>query len=107
MQLCKVQGPAGKVEVGLLSGGEVRILELSRIDGPQTLSDLLHSADPGGLVNFLLGRAPAVPAAGVRFLPPLDAQEVWAAGVTYVRSREARARESADAGGARFYDLVY
>jgi len=30
---------------------------------------------------------------------------VWAAGVTYKRSREARERESA--GAARFYDLVY
>src|SRR5262249_21343820 len=38
-------------------------------------------------------------------LPPLDHQEVWAAGVTYKRSREARERESA--GAARFYDLVY
>ena len=38
-------------------------------------------------------------------MPPLDQQEVWAAGVTYKRSREARERESA--GAARFYDLVY
>jgi 2-dehydro-3-deoxy-D-arabinonate dehydratase len=36
---------------------------------------------------------------------PLDRQEVWAAGVTYTRSREARERESV--GAARFYDLVY
>jgi 2-dehydro-3-deoxy-D-arabinonate dehydratase len=107
MQLCKVQGATGKVEVGLLSGGEVRILELTRIDGPQTLSDLLCSADPQGLVRFLLEGAPALPVGQVKFLPPLDAQEVWAAGVTYRRSREARERESADAGGARFYDLVY
>jgi len=41
----------------------------------------------------------------VQLLPPLDEQEVWAAGVTYKRSREARERESA--GAARFYDLVY
>src|SRR4051794_10606873 len=106
MQLCKVQGPSGKVEVGLLSGEEVRVLELTRIDGPQTLSDLLYSADPAGLVQFLLEGAPTLSAGEVKFLPPLDAQEVWAAGVTYKRSREARERESADAGGARFYDLV-
>src|SRR5208282_4999705 len=41
----------------------------------------------------------------VSFLAPLDEQEVWAAGVTYRRSQEARERESA--GAARFYDLVY
>jgi 2-dehydro-3-deoxy-D-arabinonate dehydratase len=44
-------------------------------------------------------------AAELEFLPPLDQQEVWAAGVTYKRSREARERESE--GAARFYDLVY
>jgi 2-dehydro-3-deoxy-D-arabinonate dehydratase len=38
-------------------------------------------------------------------LAPLDRQEVWAAGVTYKRSREARERESV--GAAHFYDLVY
>jgi 2-dehydro-3-deoxy-D-arabinonate dehydratase len=40
-------------------------------------------------------------------LPPVGQQEVWAAGVTYQRSREARMEESDDAGGADFYDKVY
>ena len=40
-------------------------------------------------------------------LPPLGAQEVWAAGVTYLRSRDARMEESKDSGGADFYDKVY
>lgn len=40
--------------------------------------------------------------------PPVgDDQEVWAAGVTYQRSKEARMEESEEAGGAVFYDLVY
>jgi 2-dehydro-3-deoxy-D-arabinonate dehydratase len=34
-------------------------------------------------------------------------QEVWAAGVTYFRSRTARMEESKDAGGGSFYDRVY
>ena len=38
--------------------------------------------------------------------PALD-QEVWAAGVTYYRSRSARIEESKDAGGGTFYDRVY
>jgi 2-dehydro-3-deoxy-D-arabinonate dehydratase len=40
-------------------------------------------------------------------LSPVDAQEVWAAGVTYWRSREARMEESKSAGGGDFYDRVY
>jgi 2-dehydro-3-deoxy-D-arabinonate dehydratase len=40
-------------------------------------------------------------------LPPLQAQEVWAAGVTYYRSRDARMQESQGSGGDTFYDKVY
>ena len=40
-------------------------------------------------------------------LAPVAGQEVWAAGVTYYRSRNARMDESKDAGGGSFYDRVY
>jgi 2-dehydro-3-deoxy-D-arabinonate dehydratase len=40
-------------------------------------------------------------------LAPAVSQEVWAAGVTYYRSRNARMEESKDAGGGSFYDRVY
>ena len=40
-------------------------------------------------------------------LAPIVSQEVWAAGVTYYRSRNARIDESKDAGGGSFYDRVY
>src|SRR6266496_711611 len=40
-------------------------------------------------------------------LAPIGSQEVWAAGVTYYRSRDARMEESKDAGGGSFYDRVY
>lgn len=49
----------------------------------------------------------------VDFLPelvfdaPIHGQEVWAAGVTYLRSKIARMDESRDAGGGSFYDKVY
>ena len=39
-----------------------------------------------------------------QILPPIVSQEVWAAGVTYYRSRTARIEESQDAGGGDFYD---
>lgn len=38
---------------------------------------------------------------------PISKQEVWASGVTYLRSREARMEESKDAGGGDFYARVY
>jgi len=43
----------------------------------------------------------------MRLHPPIGAQEVWAAGVTYYRSRTARMEESKSAGGGDFYDRVY
>lgn len=40
-------------------------------------------------------------------LPPIQSQEVWASGVTYLRSRDARMDESKESGGDTFYDKVY
>jgi len=40
-------------------------------------------------------------------LAPIELQEVWAAGVTYYRSRQARMAEAEPAGGGDFYDRVY
>jgi 2-dehydro-3-deoxy-D-arabinonate dehydratase len=42
-----------------------------------------------------------------QILAPIGSQEVWAAGVTYFRSRTARMEESEKAGGGSFYDRVY
>ncbi len=42
-----------------------------------------------------------------KLLSPCLTQEVWAAGVTYFRSRTARMEESQNAGGGDFYDRVY
>lgn len=40
-------------------------------------------------------------------LAPIKSQEIWAAGVTYLRSMHARVEESKDSGGGTFYDKVY
>ena len=40
-------------------------------------------------------------------LAPISTQEIWASGVTYMRSREARMDESKESGGADFYAKVY
>ena len=43
----------------------------------------------------------------LEILAPIGQQEVWAAGVTYMKSREARMEESKNAGGGDFYARVY
>ena len=62
--------------------------------------------------DFLLNRiGQAKPDGGAPalddLLPPIGTQEVWAAGVTYFKSRTARMEESKSAGGSDFYDRVY
>ena len=61
-----------------------------------------------GLAAFLKAEAgKARPVSGVDALAPVGAQEIWAAGVTYFRSRDARMEESKAAGGGDFYSRVY
>lgn len=55
----------------------------------------------------LSGAAPAEGPPADGLLPPLESQEVWAAGVTYLRSKAARMEESHAAGGGSFYDRIY
>jgi 2-dehydro-3-deoxy-D-arabinonate dehydratase len=55
----------------------------------------------------ILTEAMAIAHINEGLLPPIGKQEVWAAGVTYLRSREARMEESADSGAADLYDKVY
>ncbi len=59
------------------------------------------------LLAVVDGEAPTHEFQGVELLAPMGSQEVWAAGVTYYRSRGARMEESKDAGGGDFYDRVY
>ena len=68
--------------------------------------DLLNADDLEAALQVALaeGRKPAAPSVA---LAPIVGQEVWAAGVTYWRSRDARMEESKDAGGGSFYDRVY
>src|SRR6188768_90734 len=71
--------------------------------------EIFRSAEPRILLRDAMRGttvdSPALIEAGV--LAPIDGQEVWAAGVTYYRSRDARMQESSSAGGADFYAKVY
>lgn len=71
---------------------------------------LLNADDIGEAVSAAAASAETVDARAVAddwLLAPLGSQEVWAAGVTYYRSRTARMEESRVAGGGSFYDRVY
>jgi 2-dehydro-3-deoxy-D-arabinonate dehydratase len=108
VRLAKYRNPNGTVATGVLDGAVLRPLALTRAQGPHTIADLLAAPDPAALVYQLLNPAGTVaPLSAVTLLPPIDRQEVWAAGVTYLRSKTAREEESATAGGASFYDRVY
>lgn len=78
--------------------------------GPEALLETNTSLDqvlaaPVDTLEALLsgGAAGPIPA-DARVLMPLQSQEVWAAGVTFERSRSARNEE---ARGVDYYDLVY
>lgn len=67
--------------------------------------DDLHEA----LIAQTASKAPldAVWFAAQKVLAPIQSQEIWAAGVTYLRSKVARMEESKESGGDTFYDKVY
>ncbi len=73
-----------------------------------TLDALFTSAGPHAFLHSALAHAsPTTAPAPASLLAPLQSQEVWAAGVTYLRSKSARMAESKDSGGGTFYDKVY
>src|SRR5688572_9873474 len=91
--------------LGLIDGD--RILDVAAAGGPATLAAALQVPldtlrQQLDAVRQANGRSEAL--GEVQLLAPLDTQEVWAAGVTYVRSRDARMEESSQKD---VYDLVY
>jgi len=73
-----------------------------------TVDDIFTADDPVRCVTqaFADGRDDHAPDAAA-LCAPIASQEVWASGVTYLRSKTARMDEARDAGGGDFYDRVY
>ena len=70
--------------------------------------ELVAREDLASHVRHLIqGGRPARSPEMADLMAPIGNQEVWAAGVTYYRSRNARMEESKSAGGGDFYDRVY
>ncbi|WP_164101827.1 fumarylacetoacetate hydrolase family protein [Candidatus Laterigemmans baculatus] len=103
MKLAKFRLPDGSTAVGRVADATVLPLVLS--GSPYaSLTELLDAEDVPQAVRDLETREP-LPLESVTLLPPIDRQEVWAAGVTYKRSQTARMEESEAA--ASCYDRVY
>ncbi|MGH9405455.1 MAG: fumarylacetoacetate hydrolase family protein [Terriglobia bacterium] len=96
MQLYRAKDRSAVIE----EGGRYYAAEQPSWDTLVTRDDL-HD-----VLEEILSRARAVEKLP-DLLPPIGSQEVWAAGVTYFRSRTARMEESKAAGGGDFYDRVY
>ena len=103
MFLAKIQTKQGP-SVARIANNFATVLDLSGA-GIQSLSQLLSSERLVELARDLPAAAPSIPLENVQWLPPIDDQEVWAAGVTYKRSQTARMEESEAA--ASCYDRVY
>lgn len=70
--------------------------------------DLFTQADLRPFLKKAIAGAETVDETALKNLSaPLESQEVWAAGVTYLRSKKARMEESKEAGGGDFYDRIY
>ncbi len=80
-----------------------------RLSAPTLSLDHLFTAeDPVLLVAAAFTAAiPAAPPEEGELRAPIQSQEVWAAGVTYLRSKAARMEEARESGGGNFYDRVY
>lgn len=112
----------GSVRLGLVEGELLYDLTATGDPRFETLDALLGSDEPVSAlvahVRQAARKAPSTPVPGlfetgcagdpgasIELLAPIDGQEVWAAGVTYKRSEEARKAESE--GAALFYAKVY
>jgi len=97
------EGTAVAVRVGAIDGADV--VDLSAV-GVASLASILDAVDPAATVREARAKGgPRHRVADVVLLPPVERQEVWAAGVTYLRSKTARMEESDFSATA--YDRVY
>jgi 2-dehydro-3-deoxy-D-arabinonate dehydratase len=104
MKLCRFQTNQAPTRIGLVTDGRT-VLDLTAA-GVEHMRPLLESdALSQELSAFASQNLPRLALAEVTLLAPVEQQEVWAAGVTYLRSKNARMEESDFSASA--YDRVY
>lgn len=106
MKLCRFKIEASSdVRIGLIGNDDQSVIDLTKL-GVGRMKDLLERRDITDAIARLTHSASAQYSLdSVRLLTPVESQEVWAAGVTYLRSKEARMVESEFSANA--YDRVY
>ncbi len=102
VRICRYLTEDNQVCIGLAKGDDA-LIDLSP-SGIESITALLESGDAAKRLAGL-GELPETPLADVTLLSPIEVQEVWAAGVTYLRSKDARMEESDFSATA--YDRVY
>jgi len=104
MKICRFKTRTDEVRVGLVTADSA-LLNLTPA-GITRLFPLLENESPVAQLNQLAEQTlPQVALSEVQLLAPVERQEVWAAGVTYLRSKSARMEESNFSASA--YDKVY
>ena len=105
MKLCRFTAATNPdVRIGLIANADI-VLDLTDA-GIRRMQDLIEHRDLAGeLTRLSQAGLPAHSLDDVRLLTPVESQEVWAAGVTYLRSKQARMEESEFSATA--YDRVY
>ena len=104
MKLCRFQEPGQAPRIGLILENAA-VLDLS-VAGIASLTALLEAQNLLPQLSALASQnLPRFDLADLRLLAPLERQEVWAVGVTYLRSKNARMEESDFSATA--YDRVY
>lgn len=102
MQLAKILDKFAKPAVAVLEQTQFSVID----PGPYLdLAGILATPDPIDTIQSLRRTGESLQVSSAQCLAPIDAQEVWAAGVTYKRSQTARMEESEAA--ASCYDRVY
>jgi 2-dehydro-3-deoxy-D-arabinonate dehydratase len=106
MKLCRFQTADGFAHVGaIFDDTSTSVLDLSAA-GVDRLEPLLEADNLQAQMTRIVNQTQTRYALrNVKLLPPVEQQEVWAAGVTYLRSKTARMEESKSAATA--YDKVY
>ncbi|MEY3990945.1 MAG: hypothetical protein RI985_2026, partial [Chloroflexota bacterium] len=105
MHICRFTNASQQVRIGFVDGGQVYDITARFPSISAFLRWTVGRNDVGSaLRQALQGSAPIGATGDFAMLRPTDDQEIWAAGVTYERSRVAREEESAKSG---IYDRVY
>src|SRR5438105_14827189 len=93
LQLCHFQNGGAKTRVGLVLA-PTTVLDLTAA-GVERMSSLLESEDPVAAVTQLANqKLPRFSLADVPLVSPIERQEIWAVGVTYLSSKTAKKAEA-------------